>query len=599
MTADTADPGNASRGLPVILACAVLQGWALYGLHHAANGKHWPATQPALLLGLYAVVLFIPLTIQLLAEYADSRLPWLLAATLLVAFFGFGFQDGWFVYHELVEEDPTLRLRPLLFVLLLLWLQIMPFVQGRLATGHWRYSYRVLFTKAWRNKLVLAEAALFTGLFWLLLLLWQQLFASLGIPFFKDLFREPIFVYPVTALTFGIALHLIGSVERLTMAILDQLLSVLKWLGTVGGFILVIFSITLAVNLPGLVATGERVIGAAWLLWLVAVMVLLLNAAYRDGTDPQPYPGWLATALRLAVPLTVLVALTAMYALVVRFRQYGLTVERVWAFVVAGSAVLYSVGYSWAALGRANWMQGMGRVNVLGSLVLMTVLTLTLTPALSPYRLAANSQSAVALRSPAPAEGYKSSDRGPVGYLRFDSGGYGIRRLRALAEQPDAARIQAAVTAALEAKNLQQLEPAPWVEALDSLTIYPTGRTLEPALRAAITKRHKVPENRWEHRRWQPGRGGGLYADLNGDGSEEFALVFPDGNDLYEGELYERRANGWRHVGSLRVVNSRRNRLSFAKDIAAGSVSTAEQPWKDLLIGKLRLRVDVASDSAN
>lgn len=36
----------------------------------------------------------------------------------------------------------------------------------------------------------------------------------LGIRFFKELFQEPIFVYPVTSLTFGIALYLIGSLDR-------------------------------------------------------------------------------------------------------------------------------------------------------------------------------------------------------------------------------------------------------------------------------------------------------------------------------------------------------------------------------------------------
>jgi hypothetical protein len=41
-------------------------------------------------------------------------------------------------------------------------------------------QYRALFANAWRNKLMLAEAALFTGLFWLLLFLRQMLFHKLG-----------------------------------------------------------------------------------------------------------------------------------------------------------------------------------------------------------------------------------------------------------------------------------------------------------------------------------------------------------------------------------------------------------------------------------
>src|SRR4030095_10448084 len=90
----------------------------------------------------------------------------------------------------------------------------------------WRVPYVALFTQAWNNKLVLIEAAGFTGLFWLLLLLWQQLFVMLGLRFFRELFREPLFIYPVTSLVFGGALHLIGSLERLTQLVLEQVLNV-------------------------------------------------------------------------------------------------------------------------------------------------------------------------------------------------------------------------------------------------------------------------------------------------------------------------------------------------------------------------------------
>src|SRR5690606_4790049 len=158
-----------------------------------------------------------------------KRSLWIIVTALAAAFFYFGYHDGARAFHGEASTAAGERLPPFLFVMLLVWLQVMPFVQGRLLTGRWRFEYCVLFTMAWRNKLVLAEATLFTGLFWLLLFLWQALFAALGIEFFKELFQEPIFVYPVTSLTFGIALHLIGSVERLTLAILEQLLNVLKW----------------------------------------------------------------------------------------------------------------------------------------------------------------------------------------------------------------------------------------------------------------------------------------------------------------------------------------------------------------------------------
>ena len=163
---------------------------------------------------------------------------------------------------------------------------------------------------------MLAEAALFTGLFWLLLFLWQMLFHMLGIDYFRELFEEPIFIYPVTSLTFGCALHLIGSIERLTAVVLEQILNVLKWLGLLAGVILAFFTIALVFKLPGLLFTGQKAIGAAWLLWLTAVVVLLLNAAYPDnGSVSQPYPKWIAQFLRVVVPLTVVISSTALYAL--------------------------------------------------------------------------------------------------------------------------------------------------------------------------------------------------------------------------------------------------------------------------------------------
>jgi hypothetical protein len=63
------------------------------------------------------------------------------------------------------------------------------FAQSRLTTGHWKIQYHALFANAWRNKLMLAEAALFTGLFWLLLFLRPMLFHTLGIDYFRELVR--------------------------------------------------------------------------------------------------------------------------------------------------------------------------------------------------------------------------------------------------------------------------------------------------------------------------------------------------------------------------------------------------------------------------
>lgn len=66
------------------------------------------------------------------------------------------------------------------------------------------------------------------------------MFSLLYIRFFEKLFKMPIFIYPVTALTFGFALYMIGSLTRLVGVVLEQLLNVLKWLAVIAGLILAV-----------------------------------------------------------------------------------------------------------------------------------------------------------------------------------------------------------------------------------------------------------------------------------------------------------------------------------------------------------------------
>ncbi len=589
--------------LPFILLAAVIQGWSLYGLHHSLEFHHWPATNQPWLMALYALAVFVPLTVQMLADYARKSPMWQLVAILGAGYFYFGWHHGTAVFpggpelYRGVDEY-----FPFAFVLIVLWLMALPFAQGRLATGRWAIQYPALFANAWRNKLTLAEAALFTALFWLLLFLWQMLFHMLGIDYFQELFREPIFVYPVTSLAFGCALHLIGSIERLTAVVLEQLLNVLKWLGLLAGVILVFFTVALVFKLPGLVFTGRKAIGAAWLLWLMAVVVLLLNAAFRDGSVSQPYPRWVGQFLRMVVPLTVIVSATAFYALMMRSQHYGLTVGRVWALIVAGAALLYAVGYARAAFGGGAWFAGIARVNVVAALVLMVLICAALTPLLSPYRLAAGSQFGIIReRGLLHAEDEQSNRYGvmqdtPLQYLRFDSGNYGRAKLQELAELqsgPDAenTRLSAkrllAQTARWEAPPT--LAPAAVAAAVAKLRIYPAGRTLDQNLSGVLTADLASPSTGFVFRNMLD-RAAGLYVDLKRDNSEEFVFLTDS-----RGLVYENRAGQWVRVASLyadRSDSASRYGWDLFDQLAKGNVAATPPKWNDLSIGDQKFRVN-------
>ena len=584
---------SGKTALPLILLAAVIQGWSLYGLHHAIKWDHWPATQHAWLFGLYALAVFIPLSMQFLAEHAAAAALWRLLGALAGAYFYFGWHYGAAVFSAGAEPLRNMYTHfPFAFELSVLWLIALPFAQVRLASGRWTVQYPLLFASAWRNKLALAEAALFTGLFWLLLFLWQMLFHMLGIDYFRELFQEPIFVYPVTSLTFGCALHLIGSIERLTSVVLEQLLNVLKWLGLLAGVILALFTVALVLKLPGLVFTGQRAIGAAWLLWLTAVVVLLLNAAYRDGSAFQPYPKWIAQSFRAVVPLTFIIGATAMYALVMRDRQYGLTVGRVWAFIVASAALLYAVGYSMAAWRRGAWFAGIARVNVVVAVVLMALIAAALTPLLSPYRLAANSQfRLVRERGLAVLQEKHNNENGyfwvtPLQYLRFDSGRYGRAKLQELAglqTGKDAEEIRQLANRTLAQTGRWEVPSIPDASAaVGKLRIYPAGRTLDSNLRDVLTTELSSPGKGFVFRN-SLGKAAGLYIDLNGDKAEEFVFM----NDK-SGIVFENRAGQWVSAGSLYAdssISSSRYGWDLFDELAKGNITAAPPKWNNLVIG--------------
>jgi hypothetical protein len=593
--------------LPLILLAAVVQGWALYGLHHAIKYSHWPATNQAALIPSYALALFIPVTVQLFAEYARAGIFWRFVAILGAAFVYFGWHFGAHISGTPADYGAAEGYLPLALLSGIVWLLVLPFVQSRLTTGQWASRYSALFINAWHNKLMLAEAALFTGLFWLLLFLWQMLFHLLKIDYFRELFQEPIFIYPVTALTFGCAIHLIGSITQLTSVVLEQLLNVLKWLATLAALILALFTVALVLSLPGLLFTGEKAIGATWLLWLLAVMVLLLNAAYRDGSVPQPYPNWISNGLRAVVPLMMIIASTALYALIVRSRHYGLTVERVWALVVSGAGLLYSTGYSIAAVKKGPWLGAIARVNVAVALALIAVISAALTPILSPYRLSADSQFRLVQEKGLQAiddddrrrhSGSPFPRNTPLHYLRFDAGRYGQVRLKELADAyagTDAEEIRRLATAMLAQKNRWERVASTNVsEMLSKLILFPAGRTLDPDLADKLAADLRAPGNDIALRISSEQSAAGIFIDLNNDGIDEFVFLTP-----FRGRAYENRLGHWQYLGdvSLRADDPSNLSLAGAKrdliaELSKGNWSAKPSKWSELVVGTRRYRLN-------
>src|SRR5438552_10373718 len=163
---DASDAPSVKSNLPLILMAALVQGLGLLALDRAGADHRDPAWRVA----LWVAAFFGPLTIQLLAACARNPVMWALAAGITGIFFYFGWHEGATRLSNTFDEHFAFAV-----ALTVLWLLILPFVQARLSGGQWRNPYGALFADAWRNILVLAEAGMFTRLFWLLLELWQVL----------------------------------------------------------------------------------------------------------------------------------------------------------------------------------------------------------------------------------------------------------------------------------------------------------------------------------------------------------------------------------------------------------------------------------------
>jgi hypothetical protein len=531
------------------VALSLVQGVVLFWLYRAAQLESWPATNQGLIAALATCALLLPLTWYVIDGLGARGQRLALITAIASALLVFGWHHG--ARATVSPSGPDTRgelvlaSAAFLAVLGVLWCHAMPFTQAWLRTGRARPDYHDLFEFAWRNALLLALGVLFCGVFWLLLGLWAQLFQLLDIEFFSKLFTSSTFAIPATAVAAGVGVQLAGNVEGLQRALRQNLLSLLKWLAPLSALILVLFSVALLFKLSMLLGEKQRVVGAAWLLWLVAVNVLLLNAAWQDGRQPAPYPRPLASALRFAVPLLVLIAAFALYAVAVRIGDHGLTVQRVWALLVAVLALAYSLGYTAAALmgpQGPTWLSRVGAVNVTIALATMAVLTLMLTPALSPARLAAGSQQARILADPVRAveEDYR--------VLRFESGEYGRRKLAALAtleDHPEAERIREVATGML-ARN-ERWPPGRMTTDPGALTLEasPSGTPIDDSLRAAIA----AVEYHDACPAMRPCVV--LFVDLDDDDVDEVvAFVAP-----YAVPLLRRTDEGWVQAGTLRPAD--------------------------------------------
>lgn len=572
-----------------IVLLAVLQGGLMYLAEEGRSGGLWPFAGLAGRVCWYTLVLSVPTAMALsVVRLRDARFWQHVAGMALVV----GALAAWASWSATggpgVRADSVLApfgasLAVGLFVAL-------PWLQCRLAHGHWRAPYAGLFEHAWQNALTLALAALFTGICWMVLWLWGALFALVRIEFFRELFRQDAFVYLATGAMVGLGV-LIGRTQQRAVAVARQVLfGIFTGLLPLLAFIAVLFVASLPFT--GLAPLWEMRSAAATLVAVIALLVAFTNSVLQDGEGERPYPGWLRRLVDGGLALLPVYALLALYALWLRIDQHGWTADRVWAVLLALVVAGYAFGYACAVLrGRDGWLAAIRPVNRVMSLVVVALAVLANTPLLDPHRIAVSSQLQRL------ADGRTAPDDFDLDWLRFESGRRGWDATLALRGHPAWADDPA---------RLAELER---VIARQSRWGIGEGEDPAPAApRDAAALRDQVhlaegaaaPDDSW----WiAVAEGLGerncrrasddcilLTPDLDGDGTPDPLLCSLGNGASAHCVVHARDAGGaWTVAATLDMwpqgTSEQAWRRELRRDLIQGRVQPVQRSWPDLRIG--------------
>ena len=275
--------------------------------------------------------------------------------------------------------------------LLLMAMLALPWIQYSLHVSREQARYPHFYRQLWLNALTLLIVFVANGLFWLVLLLWSEMFKLVGIPFFSTLFFDTDwFGYVAFGLITALAVVLARTQSRLVTAVQKLLTFIATGLLPLVALLALMFILTLPFT--GLEAISQRV-SAAGLMSTRTLLLLLLMAIVREPQkEALPYPGALRYLIKCALAVTPIYTLIAGWALWVRIQQYGWTPERLYGVLVVVVLLVWSFGYLASILRRGrNPLELQGPVILGVSLLALGLLVLLSSPVIDAWRISVNS----------------------------------------------------------------------------------------------------------------------------------------------------------------------------------------------------------------
>lgn len=289
----------------------------------------------------------------------------------------------------------------------------------------------IVHAHVWTNLILAGAAGAFVVATLLLTLLLGELFHLIGIDLLREAMGRGWFTLPLAGAAFGGAVGLLrdrdqvlGTLQKVARAVLSVLAPFLA-----AGLALFV----LALPVTGLQPLWDQTQATTpILLACILGAVFLANAVIGNDLEEEAR----SPALRCAaVGLVLVMAPLAFVAAVStgkRIGQYGLTPDRMWAFVFVLAAGAFALAYLHALVRRrSGWPEALRRANVRVAFGLCLLALFLALPMISFGAVSARDQLG-RLES-----GRTPPDRFDWAAMRFDFGPSGRRALERLAESPN------------------------------------------------------------------------------------------------------------------------------------------------------------------
>ncbi|MDQ6962990.1 MAG: DUF4153 domain-containing protein [Mariprofundaceae bacterium] len=562
------------------LITGFIQGCLLLLLHEGIVNQWVLFSSPEFTFAAYALVISIPILLLLCWDISTKKTMAyvIVAATVLLVLLGS--YSGSLAFDDIQNNNSATQIFVFGSCMWVLLYISLPFIQSYLRRGHARFSYDDLYEFGWLNTAVMIVAVLFSGLVWLLLGLCAALFSMLDIHVFKDIFSDPYFIYPATAVMFCYGLSL--GLQRFNIGMIQRIDFFFRAITVMTSFIVVLFLIALLVS--GLEPLWNTRAATFLLLWLQVFIVLFTNSMVQRGYHERSEAAlvrWSITLPLIAMPFFSAITI---YAISLRIMQYGWTMDRVWAVLIIAVMSLYALGYAYAALtglfNSKNWLSKVAPSNTYAAMLIITIIILSHSPLLSPAHIAAQSQ-VNRLTS-----GEVKADDFDFMYLRFDLGRVGLDQLQTLSEikdHPEAKRIQKLAKEAQLKKSRWGRNDKQDIQESDIaqlFEVYPKTQSLDAKLAHMLyNKREK-----WAFMSCFKANSSCfiLYADLNRDQQDE-AILFTFNHTA---QVFTQSDNGWYHAGRLNVKHGHKSTALIQQALKDQDFIVEQNTWDQLKVGE-------------